>query len=78
VFHRQFEAMVYLEKWASCEKTAHFLAVMQGQAADFRHSVSPEATYENMVGTLKGQNGDHQLAAEYRAQRKAITQLIGE
>jgi uncharacterized protein (DUF2132 family) len=47
---------------------------LQRQAADILHG----ATYEDIVGALKGRYGDCQLAEAYRAQLKARIQLIGE
>jgi hypothetical protein len=76
-FHRQLEAAAD-HKWTSNERAAHLLAVLQGKAADVLHSVSHEATYQDIVGALKGRYGDHQLAAAYAAQLKSRTLLIGE
>jgi hypothetical protein len=47
-------------------------------AFDILHSVPPRATYVDIVGAVKGRYGDHQLAAAYRPQLKARTQLSGE
>jgi hypothetical protein len=77
VFQRQFEAADD-HKWTSCEKAAHLLAVLLGQVADVLHSLPPGATYEDIVGALKGRYGNHRLAATYRTQLNARTQLIGE
>jgi hypothetical protein len=41
VFHRQFEAAAD-HKWTSCEKVAHLLTLLQGQAADGVHSAPAE------------------------------------
>jgi hypothetical protein len=70
VFHRQFEAAAD-DKWKSCKKAAHLLAVLQGQVSDvLQHNVPVEATYKNIVGSLKNRYGDHQLAAAHRAPLK--------
>jgi hypothetical protein len=75
----QFEVAAVHKKWISKEKAAHLLAVLlQGQAANVVHSVPPGATNEDIVGALIGRYGDHKLAAAYRAQMKARTQLIGK
>jgi hypothetical protein len=74
----QFETAADHNRWTSCEKAAHLLTVLQGQAADVLHSAPAGATYEDTIGALKGRYGDHQLAAAYREELKARTQLIGE
>jgi hypothetical protein len=43
-----------------------------------KHSVPPGAAHEHTVETLKGRHWDHQLAAAYRSQLKARTQLNDE
>jgi hypothetical protein len=78
VFHRQFEAAAIHNDWTPREKAAHFLSVLQGQAADVLHSVPVEASYEDIVGALQDRFGDHQLAAAYRSQLKARVQTGGE
>jgi hypothetical protein len=65
-------------KWTCCEKVAHLLAILQVQAAAVLHSVPVGATYEDIVGALKGRYGDHQLAAAYRVQLRARIQLISK
>jgi hypothetical protein len=64
-------------KWTSCEKAAHLLAVLQGQAADIQHNVTGGTTCD-IVRVLKGRYRDYQLAAVYRAKVKAVIQLSGE
>jgi hypothetical protein len=74
VLHRQFDAAATHNDWTPREKAAHLLSVLQGQAADVLHSVPAEASYEDIVGTLRDRFGDHQLAAAYRSQLKARVQ----
>lgn len=53
------------------------LAILQGQAADILQSVPAEAAYED-VRTLEDHYRHHQLAAAYRSDLKARTQLNDE
>jgi hypothetical protein len=49
----------------------HLLAILQGKAVDILHSVPARVTYKDIIGALKGHNGDYQLAAAYQSQLKA-------
>jgi hypothetical protein len=78
VYHRHFEAAAIQNKWTPNEKAAHLLSVLQGQAADFVHTMPAVATYEDIVGARRDYFGDYQLAAAYRSQIKASVQTSGE
>jgi len=78
VFHRQFEAAAVQNNWMPSEKAAHLLSVLHGKAADILHTVPAEATYEDIVESLWGRFGDHQLAAAYRSHLKARVQASGK
>jgi hypothetical protein len=78
VFYRQFEAASVLNNWQPNEKAPHHLSVLQGQAADIVRTVPAKATYEGITGALSYRFGDHQLAAAYRSQFKAMVQTSGE
>jgi polyhydroxyalkanoate synthesis regulator phasin len=78
VFQRQFEAAAVHNVWTPGKMAAHFLSVLQGQAAHILHSVPAEASYEDIVGALRGRFGIHQLAAAYRSHLKARVQTCGE
>lgn len=56
----------------------HLLGILQGQATVIIHSVSAEATYENIAGTLKGHHRCHWLMRTYQSQIKARAQLCSE
>ena len=60
------------------EKAVHLLSVLYGKAADILHTVPAEATYEDIVESLRDRFWDHQLAAAYRSQLKAMVQASGE
>jgi hypothetical protein len=49
-----------------------------GKAADIHHSVQAKATYEAIVRALRDRFGEHCLAAVYRSQLKARTQVNDE
>jgi gas vesicle protein len=78
VFQRQLAATVVHNDWTPGEKAAHLLSVLQGQAADVLHSVPAGAPYEDIVGALQDQFGDHQLPTAYRSQLKTRVQAGGE
>ena len=78
VFRRQFEAAAVQNNWMLSEKAAHLLSVLRGKAAHVLHTVPTEATYEDIVESLRDHFGDHQLAAAYRSQLKARVQTSGE
>jgi len=46
--------------------------------ADILQTMLPEATYEDIVESLRDRFGDHQLAVAYRSQLKARVQATGE
>jgi hypothetical protein len=54
VFQRQFDAAAIHNDWTPREKAAHLLSVLQCQAAHILHSVPAEASYEDIVGSLRG------------------------
>ena len=66
VFHRQFEAAAVQNNCMPSEKAAHILSVLHGKEADILHTVPAEATYEDIVESLRDRFGDQQLAAAYR------------
>jgi hypothetical protein len=49
--------------WTSCEKAIHLLIILQGHVADIIHTVPARATYEDIIGAVKGCYGDHQLTS---------------
>jgi hypothetical protein len=55
----------------------HLLVILQGQVSNVVHSVTAVATYEDMVGALKGSYRD-QLEEAYWLHLKAWTQPSGE
>jgi hypothetical protein len=65
VFHQQFEAAAVQNNWTLNKKPAHLLSVLQGKVADILHTVPAEATYEDIVGALQDNFGDHQLVASH-------------
>jgi hypothetical protein len=60
VLHCQLEAAKHNDR-APCEKAAHLISVLEGQAVDILQSVPARQTFKNIVGALKGRSGDHQL-----------------
>jgi hypothetical protein len=78
LFHRQFDATATHKDWKPRKKVAHLLSILQGRAADVLHSVTSEASYEDIVGALQDRFGDHQLTAAYRSQLKAWVQTGNE
>ena len=59
-------------------RNCSFFSVIHGKAADILHTVPAEATYEDIVESLRDRFGDHQLAAAYRSQLNARVQESGE
>jgi hypothetical protein len=54
MFRPEFEAVIYHNGWSARMKDMHLLAILQGQAVDILCSVPAITTYEDTVGTLKG------------------------
>jgi len=78
MFHRKFEAAALQNNWMPSEKAAHLLSVLHGKAADIIRTVPAEATYEDIVDSLRNRFADHQLAAAYRSQLKTRVKASGE
>jgi hypothetical protein len=76
VFHRKFEAAADHNKWKSCEKSEHLLAVLHEQGSEVLHNVQAGATCVDIAVAVNSRCGD-QSAAAYTAQLKSRT-LIGE
>lgn len=75
VFHQKFKTVADHDGWAACEKATHLLAVLQSTFYTVSYLERQKWT---SLGGLKGRYGDHQLAAAYRPQLEARTQLSGE
>ena len=64
--------------WMPSEKATHILSVLHGKAADILHIAPAEATFEDIVQSLRDRFVDYQLATAYRSQLQARVQASGK
>jgi hypothetical protein len=78
MFRRLFETIAEHNRWMPREKATYLIAALQGRACDVVQWVPAGATYEESIETLEDRFGDQHLAAAYRSQLNARTQIAGE